>query len=205
MKNLQKHTYSKSAAISQLAEYSNLLAQKPTLSERRDILPFFKRSPDLNLLISYHLPKMRQADCYASEFDIYSDFKADMIVGDSKNHQYLLIEFEDGRPDSIFRSKGNKATPDWSPRFESAHSQLMDWLWKIEDMRGTGDFLNTFGSRRAKFSGIIITGKNMNLSNQELDRLEWRTSKTIVESTHVMCVSFDELLENFQHYISIYK
>lgn len=71
-------------------------------------------------------------------------------------------------------------------------------------MRGSRDFVHTFGSSRAKFSGIIITGKDMDLQPQELDRLDWRTSKTIVESTHLMCVSFDELLDNFRHYLSIY-
>ncbi|MGM8575849.1 Shedu immune nuclease family protein [Enterobacter hormaechei] len=205
MKNLLKHTYNKANALVQFGEYQDLLRNNQTLSESKDILPFFKKSPDLNLLICYHLPKLRQANCYASEFDIWGDFKADMIVGDSITHQYLLVEFEDGKPDSIFKTNGQKQTPDWSKRFEGAHSQLLDWLWKIEDMRGSRDFLHTFGSSRAKFSGIIITGKDMNLQPQELDRLDWRTSKTIVESTHLMCVSFDELLDNFQHYISIYN
>jgi len=205
MKNLLNHTYNKTDALTQFAEYENLLRNNKTLSERDDVLPFFKRSPDLNLMISYHLPRLRQANCYASEFDIWGDFKADMIVGDRVTHQYLLIEFEDGKPDSIFKTNGQKQTPDWSKRFEGAHSQLLDWLWKIEDMRGSRDFVHTFGSSRAKFTGIIITGKGMNLQPQELDRLDWRTSKTIVESTHLMCVSFDELLDNFRHYLKVYS
>ncbi|HDR2162941.1 MAG: Shedu immune nuclease family protein [Kluyvera cryocrescens] len=205
MKLLQNHKYSKVNAKKQLAAYAALVSQKTTFSEQKDVLPFFKQSPDLNLLICYHLPKMRTADCFATEFDIYGDFKADLIVGDRAKNSYLLVEFEDGTPDSIFKKKAGKSTPDWSRRFEGAHSQLMDWLWKLDDMRQTNDFRNTFGNSSAKFSGIIITGKNMTLDNQELERLEWRTSKTSVAHSDILCVSFDELLENFQHYISIYK
>ena len=32
----------------------------------------------------------------------------------------------------------------WAPRFEGAFSQLIDWLWKLEHMRNTGDLEHTF-------------------------------------------------------------
>jgi hypothetical protein len=101
----------------------------------------------------------------------------------------LLVEFEDGRPDSIFKKKRGKATPDWAPRFECAFSQLVDWLWMLDDMRSTGGFTTDFGDRHAKFHGLIVIGKGMSLGAQEKSRLRWREDKIMV-STRMVSPSF---------------
>lgn len=204
MKNLQAHTLNPADARAQWDDFSKLLSTKPTLSERTDVLPFFKLRKDLSLLICNYFPRIRTADRFAHEFTIYGDFVADLIVGDSDAGHYLLIEFEDGTPDSIFRAKGKKATPDWSPRFEGAHSQLVDWLWKLEDMRSTSHFQSTFGSRRAVFQGLIVIGKDMNLASQEVDRLKWRISRTKVDSNSLECVSFNQLRDDLDHWLKTF-
>ena len=114
------------------------------------------------------------------------------------------MEFEDGRADSVFKRKGSKATPDWAPRFEGAYSQLVDWLWKLEDMRSTADFTNTFGSHRAKFHGLIVIGKDMALSKQEEDRLRWRLDRTLIDSNAVSSVSFNELRDSMDHWLTAF-
>ncbi|WP_426781181.1 Shedu immune nuclease family protein [Pseudomonas syringae] len=204
MKNLQPHTLAPIIARTQWDDFSTLLTNKTTLSEQRDVLPFFKNRKDLSLLICNYFPRFKSADCFAHEFAIYGDFVADLIVGDSKAKHYLLIEFEDGAPNSVFKTKGKKATPDWSSRFEGAHSQLVDWLWKLEDMRSTADFQNTFGSRRATFQGLIVIGKDMNLTPQEVDRLDWRVSRTKIDSNSLECVSFDQLASDLDHWLKTY-
>ncbi len=204
MKNLQAHTLLPSDARMQWIDFSNLLTANPTLSERNDVLPFFNSRKDLSLLICNYFPRIKKADRFAHEFEIYGDFVADLVVGDSKSKHYLLVEFEDGTPDSVFKTKGKKATPDWSPRFEGAHSQLVDWLWKLEDMRSTADFQNTFGNRRATFQGLIVIGKDMNLTDQEIDRLKWRVSRTKIDSNSLECVSFNELSEDLDHWLRTY-
>jgi hypothetical protein len=127
----------------------------------------------------------------AHEYPLYGDFKADLIVGDSSTRNYLLVEFEDGRPDSIFKRKKSKA--DWAPRFEGAFSQLVDWLWKLDDMRNTNGFRDAFGDSDAKFHGLIIIGKGMSLGPQEKSRLRWREDKIMVNSNGVSIVSFEQL------------
>jgi hypothetical protein len=97
---------------------------------------------------------------------------------------------------------GKKATPDWASRFEGAHSQLVDWLWKIEDKRSTTDFTNTFGSSRANFQGLIVIGKGMNLSQREKDRLKWRTDRTMIDSNALTVVSFDELESDLNFWLT---
>ncbi|MHB8253894.1 MAG: Shedu immune nuclease family protein [Acidiferrobacter sp.] len=204
MKNLEPYVLDPAVGRSQWNDFSQLLATKLTLSERNDVLPFFKSRKDLSLLICNYFPNIKKPDRFAHEFEIYGDFVADLIVGDSASKHYLLVEFEDGKPDSVFKTKGRKATPDWAPRFESAHSQLADWLWKLEDMRSTADFQSTFGCRRATFQALIVIGKGMQLSDQEVDRLKWRTSRTKIDSNNIECVSFEELSVDLSHWLSTY-
>ena len=204
MKKLISHAFDSSSARKEWTEYSNLLNTKTVLSERTDILPFFKKRYDLSILMCHYFPKIINPNCFAHEFSIYGDFIADLVVGDSINHRYVLVEFENGCPDSIFKTKGKKITPDWSSRFEGAYSQLIDWFWKLEDMRSTSDFKNTFGSRNATFQGLIVIGKDINLDAQEKDRLDWRVQKTMIDSNPIAVVSFDELLSDSDGWLTRY-
>lgn len=204
MKNLVPHVFDPAVGRLEWNDFSSLLAAKPTLSEQKDVLPFFKSRKDLSILICNYFPNIKKPDRFAHEFHIYGDFVADLVVGDSAANHYLLIEFENGTPNSVFVTKGKKATPDWAPRFESAHSQIADWLWKLEDMRSTADFQSTFGNRRATFQALIVIGKGMSLSSQEVDRLKWRTSRTKFDSNTIECVSFEELSQDLDHWLSTY-
>jgi hypothetical protein len=204
MKNLLDHRFDGKECRSEWNALSRMLADKATLSEQKDVLPFFKKSKNLSLLICSYFPRIKIPNLYAHEYEIDGDFVADLVVGDSRMHNYLLVEFENGAADSVFKQKGKKATPDWANRFEGAYSQLIDWLWKLEDKRSTADFVNTFGSRRATFQGLIVIGKGMNLSQQEKDRLKWRMDRTMIDSNAVSAVSFDELAEDLDHWLTTY-
>ena len=204
MKNLITHSLNAVDCRKEWQRFDILLKSKSVLDERKDILPFFKKCHNLSTLICTYFPQIKNPNKFAHEYEIYGDFVADLVVGDSDTQHYLLIEFENGAPDSIFKKKKNKATPEWASRFEGAYSQLVDWLWKLEDMRNTADFQNTFGSRRAKFQGLIVIGKNMNLSRQEQDRLRWRINRTMIDSNAISCVSFEELREDLDHWLRTY-
>jgi hypothetical protein len=203
VKRLNTHPIDGVTARRQWAEYTSHLASKPEFSETQDVLPFFKSRNDLSLLCAYYFPNIRNIDVVAHEFQIYGDFRADMIVGDSAARNYLLIEFEDGTPHSVF-AKSPKAAPDWSTRFEGAFSQIIDWLWKLDDMRSTGDFQNVFGGRDATFRTLIVAGKAMNLPAQERDRLKWRMDKTVVDSKSVAFVSFDDMAADMDFWLRNY-
>lgn len=181
-----------------------MLSRNAILSEQKDILPFFKQRNDLSLLICNYFPFLTNADCIAHEFEICGDFVADLIVGDSTKKHYVLVEFEDGKPDSVFKTTRGRQTPEWAPRFEKAHSQLVDWIWKLEDMRTTSDFQTKFGGRDAKFQGLIVIGKDMKLDAQEVARLKWRAAKTMIDSNNVEYVAFDELKVAFDEWLAFY-
>jgi hypothetical protein len=203
MKPLAQHRLDYANCRQEWADLDALLGSEPTLDERRDVLPFFASRRDLSLIVCLYFPMIRSPDVLAHEYIIQGDFVADLVVGDSLAHRYLLVEFEDAHPDSIFR-RGTRATSAWSPRFEGAYSQLIDWLWKLEDMRSTADFQATFGDRRASFQGLIVTGKNMNLSAQESDRLKWRLDKVRVDSNAVSAISFDDLRDDVDHWLTTF-
>jgi Domain of unknown function (DUF4263) len=204
MKRLINHALNAAVARSQWQEYVALLKAKPVLSEARDVLPFFNSRNDLSLLIGNYFPDIRKVDVLAHEFQINGDFRADLVVGDSQSGHFLLVEFENGSPDSIFQKVGAKANPDWARRFEAAFSQLVDWLWKLEDTRTSTAFEHTFSRRDAKFQGLIVAGKDMKLAPQEKARLRWRVDKVMVDSKAVSCVSFDELATDLDFYLSKY-
>jgi hypothetical protein len=204
MKAFAPHLINGAQARLEWAALKSLLSGATNLSEQRDILPFFRARKDLSVLIGTYYPKIVKADRFAHELQIYGDFAADLVVGDSTTQNYVLVEFEDGTPDGLFVKRGKKATPEWSPRFEHAHSQLVDWLWKLEDMRGTAHFQSLFGHRRATFHGLIVIGKGMTLSDQEKDRLSWRISRTRVDSTAIDCVSFDQLATDLDHWLKMH-
>lgn len=204
MKILQKHEFNAQDCRKEWQVFNDLLKSKSILNERSDVLQFFKESQNLSILICNYFPNIKKPDRLAHEYEIYGDFVADLVVGDSESHRYLLVEFENGAPDSVFKKKGSKSTPDWAPRFEGAYSQLVDWFWKLDDMRSTGDFQNSFGSRSAKFQGLIIIGKDMTLSLQEQDRLKWRIDKTMIDSTAISSVSFNELCIDLDYWLSNY-
>jgi len=203
MKRLTAHKLDPSKCRLEWKQFDHLLKVKATLDENRDVLPFFKTRHDLSLLISWYFPRITNPNVFAHEYPLYGDFKADLVVGDSTTHNYLLVEFENANENSIF-SKNGRAVSDWSPRFESAFSQLVDWLWKLDGMRSTPDFDNDFGDRQAKFHGLIVTGKGMSLTAQEESRLKWRQDKVMVDSTHISIVSFDQLSSDLDAWLTKY-
>lgn len=204
MKSLTKHAFSAPDCRKEWKEFKSLLKTHSKLKEAAHVLPFFKHRDNLSLLISIYFPNIRNVDVLAHEFLIGGDFVADLVIGDSSTNNYLLIEFEDGNPESVFKKKKTKSTPDWARRDEGAFSQLIDWLWKLDDMRSSGTFSATFGARDAKFQGLIIIGKDMLLNKQETSRLRWRTDRVIVDSNFISCISFDRLREDLDHWLKAY-
>lgn len=201
---LQSHVLNAVNARAEWNHLDSLLKSKKSLGERADVLPFFRTRHDISILSCYYVPRIKNPNRIAHEFRIQGDFVADLVVGDHAARKYLLIEFEDGNPESVFKQKAKKANRDWSPRLEAAYSQLVDWLWKLEDMRSTADFHNTFGNRRVEFEGIIILGKDVVLTTGEEDRLKWRMDRTRIDSNKVSIVTFDEYLDDCDHWLSSY-
>lgn len=200
MKPLTPLAFDRHEAGRELSAFDRLLTRREPLLETKDILPLFRSSPNLALLIGNYFPNLRRPKAFALEYTLGGDFRADLVVGDPDAQQFLLVEFESATRDGLFRNT-SRNLPTWSPRFERAFSQLVDWLWKLEDLRSTADFETCFGGRRAAFHGLIVIGKGMRLEPRERDRLRWRVENTVLASTKISCVSFEELRDDLDFFI----
>ncbi|CAA9571750.1 MAG: hypothetical protein AVDCRST_MAG88-2402 [uncultured Thermomicrobiales bacterium] len=118
----------------ELEEFERLLMERPELSERADILPFFRTRRHLAALLGSYNPNANVYDRLAIELSLFGEFTADVSAGDSSKNAFCLIEFEDGKPNSIFTLRGRRAR-EWASRFERGFSQIVDWLWKLDDQR----------------------------------------------------------------------
>ena len=203
MTSLNLHTFDAVQARKEWQEYQLLLQTKPELKEREDVLPFFRERHHLSVLIGYYLPSVLKPNCFGHEFSIFGDFKADLIVGDSINRHYLLIEFEDGKSNSIF-TRTRRTTSEWSSRLEKAYSQLTDWLWQLDGMRNTPQFETAFKKSDAEFQCVIVIGKNTNLTEDEQKRLRWRENNTVINSKKFQIISFEQLLEDFDFWLKFH-
>jgi hypothetical protein len=63
-------------------------------------------------------------------------------------------------------------------------------------MTDTPDMEARFGKRSIRYTGVLIIGRNQHLEAGERLRLEWRRDHVVVNSKHIVCVTYDELLED---------
>ncbi len=179
-------------------ELEALLASKPLLRERDDILPFFKARRQLSAYIGSYIPDIISYNRVAHEFRLGGSFVCDLAVGDWERRHYAFVEFEDAQKNSLFRQKRGKATPEWAPRLEHGFSQLVDWFFQIEDIKGTADFEEVFGTGPVDYVGILIVGRAQELGPREQRRLKWRQTAVQVNGKRIYCKTFDQLCSDLR-------
>ena len=86
MKEFIRHSISIEESIYELQCFEALLASKPELKEREDILPFFKKNLNLTALLGTYIHDIANPDRLASEYDLFGDFVCDLVVGDSMQY-----------------------------------------------------------------------------------------------------------------------
>ena len=102
MKDYLSFGFSADECRSQLDALKKLL-EYDSLSERNDLLPFFKDNHHLSALIGTLFSYIGKPDRLAFEYDLFGDFVCDIAVGDTISQQYGLIELEDATENSIFQ------------------------------------------------------------------------------------------------------
>ncbi|HEX5272067.1 MAG TPA: Shedu immune nuclease family protein [Gemmataceae bacterium] len=194
MKSFERRVKHLPACRGELRRLRKLLAGRATLSETRDVLPFFQACKDLSLLVGELNLLDSTADRLAFEYDLFGDFACDLVVGNAGQKEYVFVEFEDAAADSVFKRVGPKARRDWSPRFDRGYSQIIDWFCKLHDMEKSDEFEARFGARSISYSGLLVIGRDQHFEPGEQRRLEWRRSYVIVNSKKITCLTFDELV-----------
>ena len=199
MKSLETFTFNPLNCRAELDELRSLLKKHAVLKEQSQILPFFRERKHLSAFLGSYITYFSSFDRIAFEYDIFGDFKADIVVGDSESGRYLFIEMEDAGPNSIFEKKRGRATSEWSSRFERGYSQLVDWFWKLSDMKQTREFVTRFGTEITDYYGMLIIGRKDALDQKERDRLKWRRQRVLVDTIPIICVTYDELLKDLDN------
>jgi hypothetical protein len=189
----------------ELAAFGRLLKSRTDLSERADIQPLFKKSTHLAAYMGTIFPEIGPATELVFEYPFFGDFKADLLLGNKTGKKFCVVEFEDGREDSIFKKQPKRSNPEWSARFEHGFSQLTDWFCHLNDFKGTEAFKKTFGNGHVRFFGLLIVGRNASLDQTRRSRLDWRTEKVLVDSHPITCLTFDDLHESLRERFIRYR
>lgn len=106
---LEPFDLSLAQAEKSLPELKTLLDTNEELSESNHILPFFEKHPHLAVLAGSANLRLETIDRSRREFSLFSHFRCDWAIGDSKRREFSLIEFEDARQTSVFG--GGKKLP----------------------------------------------------------------------------------------------
>jgi hypothetical protein len=104
----------------------------------------------------------------------------------------------------VFTSRQSGGVPKWSSCLERGFSQLVDWFWKLDDVRQTEGFREEFGTNPT-FTGLLLLGRRETLGSREQARLEWRERNVLIGGRTVQCMTYDDLLDNLVARLSTYR
>jgi len=180
-----------------LDAFDVLLRTKQALSERDDILPFFRAHPHLAALLASYNAGAAPCDRLGVEVGLYGEFVADVVAGDRSKKAYCFVEFEDATPRSLFTPRQRHGA-DWSPRFSRGFNQVVDWLWALDDHEATTAFADEFGPPPITIVALLVVGRDADVSSRDRRRLEWRQRHVLVNSHHIYCCTFDDLLRDLR-------
>jgi Domain of unknown function (DUF4263) len=201
MKSLESVQFSAGQCQCELDSFEKLLKRRAVLKERKHIKRFFRRNRQLSLLLGLYAPP-GPADVLADEFDIFGNYVADMVVGNSKVRAYCMVEFEEGGPKSIFAGRNGK-TRAFSKLFNQGFSQLVDWFCSLDDQKKTDEFGERFGYGPCRFHGLLVIGRSSGLSDRkETNRLLWRRNNIVVNGHSVQCVTYDQLFDELHYFLT---
>jgi Domain of unknown function (DUF4263) len=204
MKQLATIPFSASKCAGELEELKKLLSNHNELEENRHILPFFKARSSLSAFIGSLFPEMNTFEKTGHEFDLFGDYKADLVVADNSNEKYCFIEFEDAKKSSLFKST-TKFSDSFSQRYECGFSQLIDWFYILEDQKNTELFRKKLGNNVTGYFGALIIGRDHFLTDANRKRLEWRSNNVIVNSRHIYCYTYDTLYKKLKEKLDYFN
>lgn len=195
MKQFEELQFSRDQCARELKEFREQLAQNTALAERQVLKPFFQKARQLCGFIGTYVSDIGPANLLAYEFPVAGDFVADIVVGSRETQTFCMVELEDASPPGVFVRTGRRAT-EWNPRFEHGFSQLVDWFYALDDLKGTERFARDFGYGHAKFHGLLVIGRSGDVQEEDRHRLRWRAERVLVDSHPIHCVTYDELHEH---------
>lgn len=187
-----------------LVEFSSFLRDKTEIEETGNgsLQEFFINHSDLLLLMGDCFFPNMYAAAYQKEFSILGEFRADFAISNSCKSKFLFVEFEPAKRESVFAKKTDGkgiVSYEWSDKFEHGFSQILDWHYRMEDLRRTARFQEHFGSEDVEYEGILVVGRDCFVKEVGgMARLNWRKDKTVIDSRKIYCMTYDKLFRELQ-------
>jgi len=203
MPDFQPFTFDLAVCRQEVQDLKALLDSSADLAETA-FHDFFASRSHLRALVGPYNPSLLSPDRLAWQYPIFGDFRCDFAIGDWTRKAYTFVEYEDARPNSLFVKQGEKATRAWASRFDGGFSQIIDWFYKLQVMTDTPDMEARLGKRSIRYTGVLIIGRDQHLQAGERLRLEWRQDHVVVNSKHVVCVTYDQLLDDLLFRLETY-
>jgi len=194
----------------QIQELQNFLEVNSEIEETGEhgLQKFFSDRPNLILLLGYWHFGLEPA-FYKPELNLFNnEFRADFVVANKQKSKLIFVEFEDAKEDSIFKLKSRRSDSantsyEWSSRYEHGLSQVIDWYYRMDDYERTNKFEEYFGHRHVSYTGLLVIGRDRFIQQSGLmQRFRWRSSKTVINSRLLHCMTFDQLLEESMEKLS---
>lgn len=205
MRTFEKISLDLALLSQELDEFEQLLTDNRHLAERDDVLPFFKMRKHLCAAIGLLNGGVGIPDRVATELGLFGDFACDAACGDSENNSFTLIEFEDANEFSILtKLLTGKTIKRWSPRFEHGFSQLVDWAWRLtQEGSTTNSYRQIFGSNHAIIQLLLIVGRDADLNEDDVARIEWRANNISLGAFRMSCMTFDNVLSSIRRRLKL--
>jgi hypothetical protein len=205
MKDLQPLEFEPNRCPVQLSSLRDLLAAKSELSEADDIQPLFKACHQLVFLLGLGILGINKVNQFAFEFDVFGNYTADLVIGNSETRTYCAIEFEDARENSVLHKTAGRAQKEWGRRLEHGFGQLIDWFHAFDDHKNSADFAKHFGFGHVKFLGLLLIGRSAHLTDYDRGRFRWRSDRVTINAHKIDCWTYDELYEAVNRHWQVYS
>ncbi len=101
MKGFDRCQFDAGQCRQELLELKELLESSDNLREKKHILPFFRSHRNVSLFVGAFNANLVDYDLLAFEFDVFGDFVADIVIGDSERCKFNFVEIEDAGPNSL--------------------------------------------------------------------------------------------------------
>ena len=198
MKDFNRLAFDQAQCGNDLAAFRDLLAARSELEESTDIKPFFEARPQLALFLGTVFSLERSGcDLYAFPVPTVRRFRV-RPPGRGFPEAFLPVRGMGGRDGQLPVPPARaKSDARMDGRLKRGFSQLVDWFWKMEDMAHTDEFEARFGSRHAEYGGLLVMGRDAELTHpRERNRWHWRSRRVTINGRGVRLVTYDQLYQD---------
>lgn len=193
--NFDRISFDAKQAAMELATFKSWIAAHSHFSEKEVVREIAARR-QMACLLGYTI-LMPAPDLIKFEFQVKGLFRADLVIGNEKSRKFVLVEFEDGKEDSLFTG-GTKSYRYRSPRLEHGFGQLLDWGWAKHTHPLDVAFTNSFGGKVVDDCYAVVWGRNPKPGSLEEERFDFRRTRLRLSGVPLQLYTYDNLVDTME-------